>query len=251
MGFYIPEDNHQVRLRISYQSYETIIQDIAEFQNMPEKSQISSFLNKIINKFYNEAESTVCKNKQKIYEKYFEWLEGLENAEKTAKQLTKKEIQDRFKKIKEKYSQPPRANGENIKIIMTNDTIKKLKESQEKDLYENKISDYLAALIQEYTSLPREERERIYFNDIFEEIKDCVEFNKEAEVNNNKIVKFFKITTNGFMPYYYAVGYAKPIPKKDSELTAPWELITFRLQGIKSVEKKKVHLNLQKMNFQN
>ena len=118
-------------------------------------------------------------------------------------------------------------------------------------MYENKISDYLAALIQEYTSLPREERERIYFNDIFEEIKDCVEFNKEAEVNNNKIVKFFKITTNGFMPYYYAVGYAKPIPKKDSELTAPWELITFRLQGIKSVEKKKVHLNLQKMNFQN
>ena len=238
MGFYIPEGNNQIRLRISYQSHEIISQDIAEFQNMPEKEEIkmSSFLNKIINNFCNEAESTVYAKKQKIYDKYLEWLKGLENAKKTALQLTEKEIQDRFEKIKEKYSQPPRAKGQNLKLIMTKPTIEMLENSQEKDLYEDKISDYLAALIQEYTALSREERERIFFKDLFKKINLCIKHRHQAEieVNSSYLMKPYKITTNGFLPYYYVVGYAR----RKNKLTAPWKPMSFRLQRIRSATEK-------------
>lgn len=238
MGFYVSKDNNQIRLRISYQSHEIISQDIAEFQNMPEKEEIkmSSFLNKIINNFCNEAESTVYAKKQKIYDKYLEWLKGLENAKKTALQLTEKEIQDRFEKIKEKYSQPPRAKGQNLKLIMTKPTIEMLENSQEKDLYEDKISNYLAALIQEYTALSREERERIFFKDLFKKINLCIKHRHqtEIEVNSSYLMKPYKITTNGFLPYYYVVGYAR----RKNKLTAPWKPMSFRLQRIRSATEK-------------
>lgn len=234
MGFYVSKDNNQIRLRISYQSHEIISQDIAEFQNMPEKEQLSSFLNKIINNFCNEAESTVYAKKQKIYDKYLKWLKGLENAEKTAEQLTEKEIRNRFEKIEEKYSQPPRAKGQNLKLIMTKPTIEMLENSQEKDLYEDKISDYLAALIQEYTALSREERERIFFKDLFKTINLCIKHGHQAEINGSYLLKPYKITTNGFLPYYYVVGYAR----RKNKLTAPWKLMSFRLQRIRSATEK-------------
>lgn len=234
MGFYIPEGNNQIRLRISYQAYEIISQDIAEFQNMPEKEQLSSFLNKIINNFCNEAESTVYVKKQKIYDKYLKWLKGLENAEKTALQLTKKELRDRFEKVKEKYSQPPRAKGQNLKLIMTKPTIEMLENSQEKDLYKDKVSDYLSALIQEYTALSREERERIFFKDLFKKINLCIKHGHQVEINGSYLLKPYKITTNGFLPYYYVVGYAR----RKNKLTAPWKPMSFRLQRIRSATEK-------------
>lgn len=236
MGFYIPEGNNQMRLRISYQAYEIILQDIAEFQNMTEKEdiKISSFLNKIINNFCNEAESNVYIKQQKIYNKYLEWLKGLENAEKAALQLTKKEIRDRFEKVKEKYSQPQRAKGQNLKLIMTKPTIEMLENSQEKDLYNDKVSDYLSALIQEYTALSREERERIFFKDLFKTINLCIKHGHQVEINGSYLLKPYKITTNGFLPYYYVVGYAR----RKNKITAPWKLMSFRLQRIRSATEK-------------
>ena len=235
MGFYVSKENRQIRLRISYQAYETILQDIAEFQNIPEKEQISSFLNKILNNFWQEAESTVYAKKQKIHDQYLEWLKGLENAQKAAEQLTEKEIQDRFKKVKERYSQPQRAKGQNLKLIMTKPTMEMLKNSEEQNLYDN-ISDYSAALIQEYTTLSRKERERIFFKDLFKTINLCIKHKHQAEIeiNDSYLVKPYKIATNGFLPYYYVVGYAR----RKNKLTAPWKLMSFRLQRIRSITEK-------------
>ena len=55
MGFYLPDTN-QIRLRISYRAYETILQDISEFHNIPQKKQISSFLNRMLRNFHAGAE---------------------------------------------------------------------------------------------------------------------------------------------------------------------------------------------------
>ena len=207
MGFFIAEGNNQIRLRISYRSYETIVQDINEFQNIPEKEQISSFLNKILNNFCDEAESTVHAKKQKIHEKYLEWLKDIENAEKVAAQLTAKEIHDKFEKIKERYSQPAKAKGQNLKLIMTKPTIEMLKNSKEQDIYSS-ISDYLAALIQEYTFLSREDRERIFFKDLFKTINACISQKHpvEIKINESYLLNPYKIATNGVLPYYYVVG---------------------------------------------
>ena len=234
MGFYVSKDNNQIRLRISYQAYETVLQDIAEFQDMTEKEQVktSSFLNKILNNFYDEAESTVYAKKQKIYDKYLEWLKDFENAKKTAEQLTEKEIRNRFEKIEEKYSQPSRAKGQNLKLIMTKPTMEMLENSEEQDY--NNISDYLSALIQEYTALPREERERIFFKDLFKTINLCIKHGHQAEINGSYLLKPYKITTNGFLPYYYVVGYAR----RKNKFTAPWKLMSFRLQRIRFATEK-------------
>lgn len=237
MGFYLPDTN-QIRIRISYRAYETILQDISEFQNIPQKEQISSFLNRMLKSFWTEAESTIAENKPKIYQKYLAWLTDSGQAEETALNLTEKELKANREHIRQLYAQPKKANGQNFKLIMTKSTREFLEKSQENELYEENVADYLAALIQEYTVLPREERERIFFKDIYQKITHCIKEQHQAEItiqNKNYLIKPFQIATNGFLPYYYIIGYAH---LKDSGLFSEEKLLSFRLQRIQSAEEK-------------
>ena len=159
MGFYLPDTN-QIRIRISYRAYETILQDISEFQNIPQKEQVSSFLNRMLKHFWTEAESTIAEKKPEICQKYLAWLADSGQAGETALHLTEQELKARRERIRQLYSQPKKASGQNFKLIMTKSTREILEKSQEAELYQDNIADYLAALIQEYTVQPREEREK-------------------------------------------------------------------------------------------
>lgn len=239
MGFYLPDTGmNQIRLRISYQAYETILQDINEFQNIPQKEQVSSFLNRMLKNFWTEAESTIAEKKPEIFQKYLAWLSDTGHAEEIALKLTEQELKTNQEHIRQKYSQPKKASGQNFKLIMTKSTREMLEKSQEAELYQDNIADYLAALIQEYTVLPRKERERIFFKETYQKINHCIKEQHQAEItiqNKNYLIKPFLIATNGFLPYYYVVGYAR---LKDSDLFSEEKLLSFRLQRIQNAEEK-------------
>ena len=237
MGFYLPDTN-QVRIRISYRAYETILQDISEFQNIPQKEQVSSFLNRMLKHFWTEAESTIAEKKPEICQKYLAWLADSGQAGETALHLTEQELKARREHIRQLYSQPKKASGQNFKLIMTKSTREILEKSQEAELYQDNIADYLAALIQEYTVQPREERERIFFKEIYQKISHCMKEQHQAEItvqNKNYLIKPFQIATNGFLPYYYIISYAR---LKDSDLFSEEKLFSFRLQRIQNAEEK-------------
>ena len=239
MGFFI-SDSNQIRLRIGFQAYTTILRDIDEFENVPSKQQVSSFLNKIIKNFYNCAESTIAENKPIIYNKYLAWLGNIPQAEQTALKLTQKEIEERRQNIKKLYSQPPKANGQNFKLIMNKYTREILEKSQEQEIYQNSIADYLSAIIQEYAALPREKRELIFFSDIFRTMRHSIDTHHQIEITVNDkiyILKPFDILTNGFLPYYYVIGYAHI--RSDSAVTED-KLLSFRLQRIQAVEEQEI-----------
>lgn len=239
MGFYITGTN-QIRFRISYKAYETILQDIDDFQNVPDKEQISSFLNRIIKNFYLEAESSISEGMERRYNKYLEWLDGVPEREKTAMILTEREKSAVRNEIERKYGQPQKGKGQNLKLILTNRVRDIFMYSKENSIYDDKISDYIAALVQEYTTFSREDRERIYFNEMYLQIQNCIDSKYEMEIVSSDtafIFKPYQITTNGIMPYLYIIGYSR---LKDGD-TGNEKTASFRLSRIQSLESKTNH----------
>lgn len=236
MGFYLTEPC-QIRLQVPHISYEIILNDIIDFMNVPEKEQISSFLNKIIKNFYLEADSTIAEKKWEIHQKYLFWTEDFKESDKITEILTKKILEERKSTITTKYSYPKKETGQSIRFI-PNKTIKDLlKNSPENTIYGDNISKYLSALIQEYTDLPREKREIIFFKDIYLKMENCIKNHHKAEVKlyNQEVylIRPCQITTNGTSPWNYVVSFAH----KKQENTED-RLISLRLQRIESVDER-------------
>lgn len=234
MGFYITDKT--IRLKIPSISYQIILNDIKNFINIPEKDEVSSFLNIIIKNFYLDSECTINENKDKIHQKYLSWLSGFEEADKIADILTEKEINEKKATILNKYPYPKRNTGHDIRYIMRLSIKEILENSLENTVYD-RLSDYLSAMIQEYTGLPREKREIVFFGENFKKIKYCIEKNHEMEVKlyNQEvyIVRPCEIMTNGITPWNYVIGFAHEKQKVTEDKFA-----SFRFQRIESIKER-------------
>lgn len=234
MGFYITDKT--IRFKIPSISYQIILNDIKDFINIPEKDEVSSFLNIIIKNFYLDSECTINENKNKIYQKYLSWLSGFEETDKIANLLTEKEINEKKTTILNKYPYPKRNAGHEIRYIMRISIMKILENSLENTIYD-RLSEYLSAMIQEYTGLPREKREIIFFGENFKKIKYCIDKGHEMEVKlyNQEvyIVRPCEIMTNGTSPWNYVIGFAHA--KHD---VTEDRFVSFRFQRIESVEER-------------
>lgn len=236
MGFFMSaQQQQQIRLRISEVAYETILEDISEFLPDNEKMQISSFLNRILNVFWKEAKSSLALKRQKIFERYSEWLTDIPDAEMIALQLTEREMQKQCAELRKQYAPPKRGTGQNIRLIPTNATVNMLLSSKEKEYYEDKPASYLTALIEEYAACPREKRELVFFHDIVKIIRNSIRKHSVTITMASKTyhVKPIALTTNGVLPYYYVIGYAK---SDNDDLLAEEKLLSFRLQRIRHAE---------------
>lgn len=224
-----------IRLRISEIAYATLIQDIDDFQNSPDKRKISSFLNFIIKNFYYDSETSIDTQTYAIRKKY----SGLFGDDKSHKilidSLIKKEQDDRRSRIEELYSMPRSGEGKEIRFKPDKDVRKILEKYHDDDFYPSP-SKFLSALVQEYTALPRVRRERIYFGTIFESMKDCIDCQCYAEITlyNNEIffLRPYKIIPDIFSSWHYVFGYARSEQSDESDE----KLRSFRMQRIKDVQ---------------
>lgn len=241
MGFFLT-DSGQVRLKISDEAYQILVQDINDFRSIPEKEQMSSFLNRMIKNFYLKSKSTISAKRADIEKKYLLWLSDYSEGHEIAKLLTGKVLQEKKKELIAQYPRPKRGTGKSIKFIPDKITYDLLKHSIESELYEGNPAEYLALMVQEYTSLPREKRELIYFGDIAGTIENCIG-KKEVELrlynDDIYILRPYSIMTDGLSPWNYIIGYAYPQQKEEEE-----KLYSFRLQRITSVKEwRKFHFS--------
>ena len=237
MSFYLTQPC-QIRLKLPERTYEILIQDINDFRNVPEKEHISSFLNHMIKNFYIKAESTIMEKKPELRKKYLSWLESRPEAEAIADLLTGQTIRERKEVISVKYPYPKRCTGQSLKFIPDKAVLELLQNSPEDKIYGDNVANYLSSLIQEYASLPREQRELIFFGDNVQKMEDCIRKQQELEIvmyhQEVYVIRPYKLLTNGLSPWYYLIGYAR---QKNTDKTE--RLMSFRIQRIQSVIKRK------------
>ncbi|MBR3629135.1 MAG: WYL domain-containing protein, partial [Oscillospiraceae bacterium] len=198
--------------------------------------QLSHFLNRMLNCFYKQAESSVLLHQPERIRTYTQWLKGIPDADKAARQLAVQEGLAQFDSIRKRFPPAPKGNCCAIKLVLNKDTRAFLECAPESELYAHE-SEYLAALIQEYASLHRHERELIFFGDTFRELEVYIKAGQEilltaSSVNGTRTYRFLPVRnqTNGFLPYNYVVGYSSAA-EGEPAIAAP-----FRLQRIRRME---------------
>lgn len=222
-----------IRLRISEIAYAVLLQDINDFQNSPEKPKISSFLNFIINNYYDASASAVNYKTYEIRQKYRSWFAS-EKEEQHAgliNLLTEKELKERYSQIQERYSSPPSGKGKEIRFKPDKE-VRRILEKYDENLFYPSASKFLSAIVQEYTSLSRVQRERIYFGEIFQTIEKCIEYSCQAEITlyHQKIwrIRPYAIVPDIFSSWNYVFGYAC----SQNQPYAEEKMLSFRIQRI-------------------
>ncbi len=233
MGFFLTQDPCQVSLKIPDATYQILNQDINDFWNIPEKEKMSSFLNRMIANFYFKAESSILtsENEKELRLKYLSPV-----SEETADLLINHYIEIKKVKIQSKYPYPKHGTGKQFKFMPNKEIQHLLENFQYSNIYDA-ASHYLSALIQEYASLPREQRECIFFDDIYRKINNCIQLHHEIEIKHNQgiyILRPYKILTDGVSPWHYIIGYAKEKHQKNIGTI----LYSFRMQRIESVKEQ-------------
>lgn len=233
MEFYIPgdeKDKYQLRMRVPYETYETMMQDIDEFYNTPEKQHISRFLNRIFTNFYTESECSIERYRNSLLNEYNCLLNDNALAERISEYL----IQKKKAEILKKFPFPKTSFSQQFRYTADNKVREMMKYSKDSIHYTDEKS-YLSAMIQEYCSLPHEKREHIFFKN---ELKVL---NKAITDKNIIIIK----TTNDTLSFKpasvvkfissqcsYLIGYANSMDKNTEEF---YTLRSIRIKNIFSV----------------
>ena len=227
-----------IRLRISEIAYATLIQDIYDFQNSPDKEKVSSFLNSIIEKFYYgsyNSETSIDAQSYAIRKKYSNWFGNDKSYKMLINSLVKKEQEEKLARIEKSYSMPPSGEGKEIRF-KPNKAVRRILEKYHEDDFYTSPAKFLSAFIQEYTALPRVRRERIFFGDVFDEMEKCIDDSCYAEItlynNETFFLRPYKIVPDIFSSWHYVFGYAHSEQSDESSET----LLSFRMQRIHDVQ---------------
>ena len=143
------------------------------------------------------------------------------------------------KTLQEKVAELLAQKGEGVKINVCNEMKKILSRAQDLQYYNGKRGKYLKAVLEEYATLPRGEREAIYLKKSLKTIAQAIAAKKQLRVvmaksNNEYFIRPYKVMKDKLGGYNYLLGYGRKI-LKDGTLE-PEDLFGVRLSRLIDVE---------------
>lgn len=209
------------RINISDHAYLVLQNDMTVFLFQNDQTELgkipSGFINRIFRNFRKSANASIA---YRLREKEVEY-ESLLKKEKFGekKKIISVFIEDYRAELlrgKEKFLKE-KGNSFYFRIDQNNLQYLASEEGQaEKDYYEDNISFYIKAVVEEYAERPYVEREHIYFRDLVGKIESAISDPKELKVvlknegnkkNHIKYMKVLGIQKDKEYMYNYVVGF--------------------------------------------
>jgi hypothetical protein len=180
---FIPEGSisYKQRLSLSEFAYATIDSDRQDFAEDENQENLSNFLNRIFIYFFEDAESSILRKVDSV-------LSELENNGLSFTGTSKDKLRKSYIAHYEKLAEERRKKGNAYAFtISINKEARALIQDDEftamlnLDCYQS-LNPYFKSLFEEYATLPRAERERIYAKPIVEEFNRAIREKKKIKL---------------------------------------------------------------------
>jgi hypothetical protein len=231
------------RLRLSAYAWSIIDQDRMSFSHDGEAISRAGILNRIFENFYESAKASVPLRVEALQRKYNDILSDL--SQQVRETVVGKLIAAYRKDLIDKVISLLKQGASDMAWNMTiRKDVGELLENlckrgyfsynQETELSRGK---YMGAVFEEYTMLPFVEREKIYCHDLFESIKDAIDFKRAMNIVYTQdkvpyyVVPHF-LETDKLSMYNYLVGFARLTGSQDKTLS----IHSFRITKIHAAE---------------
>lgn len=224
MAFTAINSDQKQSINLSEDARIVVRQDMASFGC----KKYSGFFNRVILNYYADADATLSRARQRIFEAFCNDLTELPEdpkaqrafranlkklpmaqREHAAEILADNTVQKLKEQVIDRY---PRGSG--IKFRINNELFQYLTESsecQEDGAYCDSIGRYLKAILEEYARLPYHRREKIYYAQWFTDIENAIEAQKRLAVTvlngAEYSVKPCQILTDSQSTYHYLVAW--------------------------------------------
>ena len=234
------------RLNLSDYADFIIKEDMRHFNNGEEN--VSGTYNRIFRNFYNDAEASISL-RYLAKDAELRELFSSKNFKKIDESITDRyigallvayesELKEKVASYKKEVQSTYRIDKKNLDIIR--------KSSLEAQNYNESVSAYVKAVLEEYATRPMYEREQIYFKDRVETVESAISQRKKLriitrttnyETNttdfNRYIVCPYKLCQDKAKMYNYIVGLSEKIDKDGAE---EQKIASFRLAFIESID---------------
>lgn len=232
--------NQQIRLRFSKTAEEVIAYDMDVF----EETSRSTFINRILSNFYENANASIGRKLQ-IYKEELLSVSGCNEESAVYKELMGR----KKKQLIEKAGsfENPEKNSGSSPIRLWDDFFEYLIDpgSNNEDKYYLSIPKYCRAIIEEYARLPFTERELVFFNkEIVSPITDAITNGYQIYVStgirndSGTLSSYFfipfEITTDPLSTANYVVGYSY----KADQSKRDKRMCSFKLSRIVKVKRE-------------
>lgn len=215
----INEDRKQ-HLNLPDEVWNIIQSDCFSFSTNLSPIPLTTFLNKVIFHFYENAHASLSIRYQKQKQKYKKLLNLTDSKKDLQKYAKEWELLDKLMRTyqadcEEEYKNYPKGTGLKFRLNNQNTGILFDLFSDDTSVQGHKSAGkYLNALFTEYAKLSYSEREKIYFKDVFEivsqSIKNRTHITYMSAANNRCFtVAPYKICTVNTLPYHYLACFAK------------------------------------------
>lgn len=220
MGFNYINDEQKIRFSLSKQAYTVINEDMRIFSIAKQ----TSIINLIITNFRESAKASISKHRLKVREQYEKILKD-STLEETSKRIAvdhmvQKEQEENSellqKYLKNKYhSKLYHINVSNCNYLIN--------ECSDQEFYKERPGAYIKCIIEEYSSLPFIERERIIKREVYDTIEYASKMNFLLQVNvksdseNRKFITYpYKIMSDPLNTQEYLACYTR-LPEQSSK----------------------------------
>ena len=243
---YESTENKQ-RINLSDRAYLRLLNDNRIFEKNDDDKITSALINRIFRNYRETAKASIAvalQNRRAELSRILSTMSSSVERTKVVDLLIKEKAEELMYNVNLLLND----KGNSMNIRLSKESIEYLVSDvgqQEADFYDNNVGAYLKAIIEEYTSLPYIEREKIYHKELIDEIKLAMIDRKllklellttniqDGVIKHNLLyVKPYAIINDCESLYNYLVGYVSSQPG------GPWNIQSVRLTSIKKCKKQ-------------
>ncbi len=232
MAFSDINDERRIYINLSDYALSTIYDDMFSFDVATE----SSFINKIFKNYRNDAMASVFLQTEKYKINLYNELNHIQSEDK--RNIIESLAHNYAQTLMERNLSYPKGKSRKYKLNTDNlyNYLCDTDYCNEDIYYQDKISLYLKAVIEEYCRKTYIEREYIYYKDPINILKTAITTKKLISVQlDNELeykIKPYSIISNKENTYNYLVGYS-PVVKDNTTTDAPYPVRISRIRKIK------------------
>ena len=194
---------------------------------------LSTFISTILQNYYEQAAASISLR----CEEYAERLVGV-LGEQGCSAVISRLVEAYQKELTDKVQELLAQKGEGVKINVCNETEQLLSRSQDLKYYKNKRGKYLKAVLEEYATLARGEREAIYFKGTLDAVNHAIANKRQLRVEmavsgNQYYIRPYKVMRDKLGGFNYVLGYGRRIAQDGS--TEGEDLFGIRLSRLRDV----------------
>lgn len=202
------EDCNKQHLSLSQHAYSIMQSDMAAFR----VDKKSAFLNQLFANYREEAEASIS---LRVIQKQRELGSLLDKIETNSRQQAIEILLQQYKqRLQDKVKNPVKEVSFKFRINKQNSAYLTEDSSCMEQEYYDRVGAYIRALVEEYASKPYLQRERIWMQQLFDDIEAAIKGQQllqvQLDTGQQYRVKPFRVTTDRLSMYHYIVGLAVP-----------------------------------------